>query len=315
MKWILYITFILFFLLIINTNRAEYFVDKEKEKDKDKEKEKEKEIKWDSKMESVWKKYIVFYSPFMKNWQITIIQVKSTENTPEEQKSSNESSPSPSPPSPSSSPPSPSSSPPLPSLEEQNKHVEKLETKENKDFSPIIDPVPTTLPEITKPLNTIKQMNEMIPPDSTIFLNTLLWMNNNIEDTLKSFEDSMKKAKADAKIEGYQSEDVCQMVSKCQEQKAQDFDKLQLKWINSINSLLNDHLLMEAWEKNKELMAKSKEIQKKALNGELLSAPKINFKPVKIKTLSAKEKKEYGSDLSSLISLKNTLDQIDGNMR
>ena len=105
------------------------------------------------------------------------------------------------------------------------------------------------------------------------------------------------------------------MVSKCQEQKAQDFDKLQLKWINSINSLLNDHLLMEAWEKNKELMAKSKEIQKKALNGELLSAPKINFKPVKIKTLSAKEKKEYGSDLSSLISLKNTLDQIDGNMR
>ena len=72
MKWILYITFILFFLLIINTNRAEYFVDKEKEKekDKDKEKEKEKEIKWDSKMESAWKKYIVFYSPFMKNWQI-----------------------------------------------------------------------------------------------------------------------------------------------------------------------------------------------------------------------------------------------------
>ena len=159
---------ILILILILLWNSSEPFIDstlKEKEKEKkekkeDKEDKEEKEPVWNPDLKKAWDKYYKFYSPFMKNWQSSIIQLQSTEKTPAEKKSPSDTTP----------PPTPI----IPTLEEQNAYLEKLEISENKSFTVIVDPVPIKLPELTNSsLSTIiKQLNTMIPSDTVLFINT-----------------------------------------------------------------------------------------------------------------------------------------------
>jgi deoxyribodipyrimidine photolyase len=110
----IYLILILILILILLWNSepfTEPFTDSIPEKEK--KEEKKEEPVWNPDLKKAWDTYYEFYSPFMKNWQSSIIQLQSTEKAPAEKKSPSDTTP----------PPTPT----IPTVEEQNAYIEKLD--------------------------------------------------------------------------------------------------------------------------------------------------------------------------------------------
>jgi len=276
-----------------------------------------------------YKKFVLFYQAFLQSWEKAIITSIGLEL----------------PIKPLDSPSSTSSStPPTPSRNEINAYISTLSKKLEKPLPPVTDPLPS---EIT----SISVILPLLPKEPAPFKNALDWMNKNMADshaqlekslkgegfigefnegfleqfeTLDNFEDICKKMiDCQEKFEG--SDSICEKIKQCKQEQI-IYDKKQLSDLLD-KFLMNDELL-KASALNIHLVEESKKIENQAKSGELLNkmnlpqedtikynVPSGGDKLAQMQKNDPSKYKRLQSEGGSLFSLKQLMEQINGNLR
>jgi len=246
-----------------------------------------------------YNKFMKFYNTFMENWTKSIIVSMNT-NAPVQASSSQN-----------------TGTPPQPTIEQMNQYIQTL-NKKDKTFPPITELIPE--------IKTTDDLNKLeLPQKSESFKNALEWMNANMSkalgsmptlSTIQGFVDIMRGYH----VEGF--EDICQQITSCQEQKNK-----QNVVIQKDMELVFDQFdkLEPMLQKNKELIARSKEIQDKAENGTLLPKtperpssyrlPSGSDKLQKIKQDDPEKYKEYEKNYGPFLAMKQSFDGINSVLR
>jgi len=244
-----------------------------------------------------YNQFIEFYNPFMENWTTSITNslASDTKVKPASSPTSNAT----------------STSPPQPTNAEMNTYIQTLSTKEKKPFPPITDPFPT----ISTAEDLIPIQSQM-PKDSKPFKNALDWMNSNLVSSHEKVEGALS---AIGNIQGF--EDICQQITTCQQTQT----TATTQDMTSVFSSFDTDELRTSLQKNKTLIAKSKDLQNKAQNGSLVpSAPKRvspyrmpggSDKLQRMKEDDPEQYKKYEKNNKVFFDMKTNFDQINGSLR
>ena len=229
------------------------------------------------------------------------------------------------------------SKPAMPSRNEINVYIKNLTSKLNMILPEVTDPFPKTI-DVNKIDPTLLKK---IPSDPIPYINALTWINTNLEKTHRDLESAMKGKKTegfyteeytigerdmeDFGIEGFDTNEMCQQYISCQQQNEQ---QIQQSINTALLKFINNKQLLDAFARNKELIAKSEKIKKQAESGDLLKQLQLPDEEI-IKyelpdghdALNDMEKnnpakyKEYKSKYSQWFGIKQLFDQINSNLR
>jgi len=261
-----------------------------------------------------YKKFSGFYNAFMKNWEKAIVTSVQLEK-----------------PAPTES----ASSPPPPSRNELNQYITILSKKKDTIYPQLTDPLPSTITTAT-----LSQYKDIIPADSTPYLDALEWMNQQIGDSQKDLGPALKGE--GFIVEGFDN-NMCQDLSQCfannpelvaqllkAQKEAEEKQKVSLveELLIRLKKINGDTSLQNAFKQNQELIQKSEAIQKQAQSGELLSQldipsePSVPYQlPPGANALKDLEKndpakyKEYSQKYKQLMDMKTLMNQINGGLR
>lgn len=199
------------------------------------------------------------------------------------------------------------------------------------------------LPPAEKPdlaaLQAILTRNE--PAD---YHRAIQWVNEQLEASFKALENPVKEPYLD--VSGAGVLPACQDYASCLEENPEQADRLwsvlekrkqtqtaqqKVDLEKKMRSFLDNAPLRAAMEKNKALVAKAKDVEKKATSGALLGELKLpgteeSAGPAyqlpaganRLKELQSSDPekyKEYQKSFGALVSLKSTMDQINGGLR
>lgn len=205
--------------------------------------------------------------------------------------------------------------PPEPTEKELNDHAKELSQTEGKEF-PFLTPLTpiTTEDELSIPL-----LQKVVPLSEKPYLNALKWMNDALEKSHATLEAALKGSQVD----GFDGEAICQQIVQCQSKQSED---IQQKLIDRMNKLIDNQEFLELLKKNKELIAKSKQIQNQAQSGTLpLNLPKeasttftLPNGADKLEQLCKNDPAKcelYKSKYNHLFAFKSMTDQINGSLR
>ena len=275
-----------------------------------------------------YKIFVDIYNTFMINWEKALITLIGLNNvSPDAATNATTDAP---------------TKPAMPSRNEINLYIKNLTSKLNMILPEVTDPFPKTI-DVNKIDPTLLKK---IPSDPIPYINALTWINTNLEKTHRDLESAMKGKKTegfytegfyteeytigehdieDFGIEGFDTNEMCQQYLSCQQQNEQQIQQ-------SINTVLlnfiNNKQLLDAFARNKELIAKSEKIKKQAESGDLLKQLQLPDEEI-IKyelpdghdALNDMEKndpakyKEYKSKYSQWFGIKQLFDQINSNLR
>jgi hypothetical protein len=274
-----------------------------------------------------YKQFLSFYNPFCTNWDKAITSSTAAE-IPQEPLTD-------------PSQVSESGSVPSISIEQKNQYITILSQLLNQQFPPICE----TMPDILNSAN-ISQIIEKLPQDKQLFINALNWMNSQLQKAQAKLGDALQgKSSVETntgseKVEGFED---CQDISKCllnnpellqkiatgiSDQNAQPIKQQEEELIAKITPFLNTSELLQAFNENKILMEKAKDIQNQAQSGELvkqINVPGGNTiatyqKPpgannmVDMKKNNPDRYNELKTNYSQWYSLKSMLDSINGSL-
>ena len=279
-----------------------------------------------------YKIFVDIYNTFMINWEkalITLIGLNnvSPEATPDAATNATTDAP---------------TKPAMPSRNEINLYIKNLTSKLNMILPEVTDPFPKTI-DVNKIDPTLLKK---IPSDPIPYINALTWINTNLEKTHRDLESAMKGKKTegfytegfyteeytigehdieDFGIEGFDTNEMCQQYLSCQQQNEK---QIQQSINTALLNFINNKQLLDAFARNKELIAKSEKIKKQAESGDLLKQLQLPDEEI-IKyelpdghdALNDMEKndpakyKEYKSKYSQWFGIKQLFDQINSNLR
>jgi len=285
----------------------------------------------DPKLIESYTKFISFYNPFLANWKKAIITTMLVESPPPQPELTDPSQIRPS-----------SAQPPEPSRQEMNDYIKKLKDKEGKPFPPIVSPLPNTIDQAS--FSKIQELIVTNASDPKPYVNALDWMNKNLSKSQAGLGPALK---GESVInEGFIVEEfddsMCKVISECnkaeKDKEKQEFTKNQNKLQATLDKFNINNNLQQLNEQNKQLVEKSKKIQDQAQSGDLANQVNIpdkgpsnrgagvppplpfslpsganalkdlqNFNPLKYM--------EYEANYAPWMSLKRSMDQINGSLR
>ena len=229
-------------------------------------------------------------------------------------------------------------SPPEPTVQEMNQYVGILSGKLGKKLPAVVEDkdLPGETPN-TDRLRILLGSNE--PSD---YRGAIQWVNEQLEASFKAMENPVG-------AEGYvdvKGAPTCADFASCVEENPEQADRLwaamekrrqaqraaeQLNLEKKMRAFLDDQGLRGEMQKNKALVAKAKAVEDKARSGALLGDLKLpgmgedagpgytlpeGANRLKEMQASDPEKyKEYQKSFGALVSLKTTMDQINGSLR
>jgi hypothetical protein len=228
---------------------------------------------FDKNMVDTYQSFSSFYNPFMINWEKAIITAASQEVQRPPLQSPDE---------------APSGTPPTISRNEQNAYIAKLSEQLKKPLPPITDPLPAST---SLNLSSLPMLMNTIPKDTAPYQHALDWMNNQ----LGTAQDNLKKALKGIpfNIETFQSQ--CGNVSQCllnnQEfitkvgdevcSSERNKGKKQLEeLVRRMNAFITNKSLLQANERNKELVKGAEKVKNDAESGELYKQVQIQDRSV-----------------------------------
>ena len=270
--------------------------------------------------------FIAFYNPFMVNWQKSIVTSMNLDAPPQPALTSPTQVPS-------------GGSAPAYTQDQMNQYIDGIIQTQHNPFPYITDPLPDLIDQ-----TTFSKIAKKIPNDPKPFMNALKWMNDALEKSHSSLG-QMQTSEGFTFTEGFDT-DMCQQIIQCnqeqdakqQQQQAEQQQKIRI----SFDKFNNNSELKQAMTQNQVLVKKSQDIQNQAQSGELLNnmptstktsgsssngaVPGItpadtSYSPMPGKSLSELQQEdpqkyqEYQQDHKSLFSLKQSLDQINRNLR
>ena len=273
-----------------------------------------------------YKKFVLFYQSFQQIWEKSIITSIGLDLPVKVLTSPSSSS---------------SSSPPTPSRNEINQYIATLSKKIGKPLPPITDalPSPDTLTSASIPT-----IMPLLPKDPIPFKNAFDWMNTNMAESHAKLEKSLKGTEGfDQFTEQFETMDnfdmckkmidcqekfettgVCQEIMKCKQEQV-EYDKNKLS--NLLDLFANDELV-KAEMLNVKLVEESKKIENQAKSGELLTkmdlpkedtikydVPPGGDKLAQMQKNDPEKYKRLQSEGGSFFSLKQLIEQINGNLR
>ena len=275
-----------------------------------------------------YKIFVDIYNTFMINWEKALITLIGLNNvSPDAATNATTDAP---------------TKPAMPSRNEINLYIKNLTSKLNMILPEVTDPFPKTI-DVNKIDPTLLKK---IPSDPIPYINALTWINTNLEKTHRDLESAMKGKKTegfytegfyteeftigehdieDFGIEGFDTNEMCQQYLSCQQQNEK---QIQQSINTALLNFINNKQLLDAFARNKELIAKSEKIKKQAESGDLLKQLQLPDEEI-IKyelpdghdALNDMEKndpakyKEYKSKYSQWFGIKQLFDQINSNLR
>lgn len=222
--------------------------------------------------------------------------------------------------------------PSAPSVIQMNQYITTYSTTLGKTLPPVTDEISNTIDSASLP-----KLLEIVPKDATPYQNALNWMNSNLMKAHKDLESSLNgNIDGFRSIEGYSSE-MCNNVSVCmaeyeenkRNQKMKEQQQQQDELSRRLDLFIQNQNLINSFALNQQLVKKSKDIQNKAQNGDLLKGIKFpDFNPIpsysippggnnlsKMKDDDPQKYKEYEQKYKQLFSIKQLMEQINSNLR
>jgi hypothetical protein len=207
-----------------------------------------------------------------------------------------------------------------PSIDDINKYITTLSGTEKIDLPKYVEIEPTIQTTIkngiipySKISETLTELNTIIPQTATLYINALNWMNTKMSASHDDLQNAMKGIETfysqKTTWEGYESnKNICQQLTDCQKESISDYIKQFDKITTQLIEINKNQELATALALNRDLSAKSKDIQNKAVNGELIN--------VKVKEL---QKYEMPSDFDKYKNnmfyfIKQNIEEINRNL-
>lgn len=257
-------------------------------------------------LQAKYDKFKTFYDSFMVNWTKAVAtsltsSLPAPEAAPEDPTQSA------------------TSTPTSPTNQELNAHVKELSAEIKKTLPNITGPLPATLTKVD--LSALAKATI----DPKRFQNALDWMNENMDASHKALDQALTQ------MDGF--EDMCQQIIQCnEEQQRKEAEKQQLteEQIGKLfDSITTNQALQTSVKRNKELVAKSKEIQDQAQSGALLnkfqasteddqpkmSAPAGSNLWKKMKEDDPEKAQHIQRSMKAIVGVKEWADTINSNLR
>lgn len=255
-------------------------------------------------LQEKYDKFKAFYDDFMINWTKAVATSLTTRLPP----------------------PEPATDPSIdetataksPSNDELNQHVTEL-TQELKVPLPFVTgPLPPTLSK-----KEVIGMVKIKSIDPAPFHNALKWMNTNMDASHAALDNAL----SGGTVDGF--EDICQQITQCTEQQEQDQLVKEEQLGKMLDAFTENQQIKSSSKRNKELTAKSKEIQAQAQSGALINKlnissdePEQKFHAPAGSNLWKKMKEEdpekaqnIKQSMKSVVGMKEWADNINSNLR
>ncbi len=211
---------------------------------------------------------------------------------------------------------------------ELNQAVQVLSSNNGQRYPSVQTYVfPDTLPQ--QDSDKMLEISQNIPTDSQPYINALNWMNSHLEKSHGNLKKALQGNYTPSNDEGFISEQ-CSAIQRCQKEEHQE--KVE-KATNTIQQKLqsffsNQNELLTAWQKNQELVNKSKDIQLQAQSGELLKQVNVKdshyYAPYQmppgtdnLKNIQRNNPQRYNElkqNYSQWFQIKSLMDQINGTL-
>lgn len=267
-------------------------------------------------IESQYQQFVQFYNPFMQQWQQAIQTYLATNQTQQ-----------------------PLTSPSQVSQINQNQGSQQPDIFQiNSGIQELSSKNGQTLPQIqtfqfpdsypSQDSDALSQIAENLPTDSQPYINALNWMNSNLEKSHGNLKNALQ-GNYTPSSEGFISEQ-CQKMQNCYNEIQQERIKKAVQTIQKKlqNFFSNQQELQQAWQKNQELVNKSKDILNQAQNGQLLNQVNVKdshyYAPYQMpdgadnmKNMQQNNPQRYAElqkNYSQWASIKSMTDQINGSL-
>jgi len=255
------------------------------------------------------------YNPFLITWQRAIVSSISADQPQQPLTDPSQS--------------SSSATPTIPPQSEMNAYIANLSQKLGKPLPNITDPLPETIDLTTFPVIAPK-----IPTDPTPYTNALLWLNAKMEEAHAKLQSALK-GESFTNLEGFDNQ-TCQDLSQCfndNPQFAEQIEaalqsrqkKTQQQVSDQLKKFMADPSLTKALQTNKQLVAKSKEVENQAQSGELLNQMDLPKEEEikytlpegsdKLQKMNYAQQQAVKKASPTMFSLKTLMDQINSNLR
>ncbi len=177
------------------------------------------------------------------------------------------------------------------------------------------------------------EISQNIPTDSQPYINALNWINSNLDKSHGNLKKALQGNYTPSNDEGFISEQCLAQQNQVQECQQEEQKEKVEKATNTIQQKLqsffsNQNELMGAWQKNQELVSKSKEIQNQAQSGDLLKQVNVKdshyYAPYQmppgadnLKNIQQNNPERYNElkqNYSQWFQIKSLMDQINGTL-